>query len=624
MTTTTTQAATETITQIALDELHESPFNPRKTFADVDELATNILAEGRIHQPLLVRPRITNPLRDDLHDGFEIVFGHRRYRAAERAGLQTVPCMVRAMSSAEARRAQIAENLARTDVHPIEEAEGFAAMLEHDGVTADDLAVIVGKSRSYIYGRLKLLQACPEVRQACLDGKIGSEVALLVARLRTVKLQEKALAAIRNDTSSSAKMEDGGARSYRHIRDLLAEKFTLSLKDAIFPTEDATLLPDAGPCGTCPKRTGNAPEFDDLAARQREGEHRHFTVTGGPNVCTDPECFAAKKAAHLVREAAALQAKGTVVVTGNKARQSLGARGEVKGAYVEVDKIKATLKKLPKTAPAPTVVEIQDQRTGKLVKAVARADLVAAGAMKAEDAKAVDTDAQRREAHAREAAKAKAKMDAANLRHKALLVHVRQVAAQRPRDEFDLRLIASAALAGVQWADRALVAELHGVKDLDTLKAGIDTMALPQLTALLMDCVLVDDVLQQYGFNANMKPRPLLALAEHYGVDAQAVMAAAEQAAKPASTPSPAGASAKKAKTPPPAPARGVKYRDPMTLQTWSGRGLRPAWINAAIAGGKSLSDFEVKPEVKKVKVDAGVAGERCQHTGDLLEAAGV
>ena len=150
---------------------------------------------------------------------------------------------------------------------------------------------------------------------------------------------------------------------------------------------------------------------------------------------------------------------------------------------------------------------------------------------------------------------AKAKMDAANLRHKALLVHVRQVAAQRPRDEFDLRLIASAARAGVQWADRALVAELHGVKALDTLKAGIDTMALPQLTALLMDCVLVDDVLQQYGFNANMKPRPLLALAEHYGVDAQAVMAAAEQAAKPASTPSPAGASAKKAKTPPPAPA---------------------------------------------------------------------
>lgn len=611
---------TETITQIPLDQLHESPFNHRNIYKGLDELAANILSEGRIHEPLLVRPRLTNPLRDDLQDGFEIVFGHRRFRAAELAGLATVPCMVRAMSTAEARSAQAAENLQRDNVTALEEAQLYQDMVDNDKLTKDQVAAKVGRSRSHVYGRLTLLGALPEIRAAMQSCAIGADAALLVARLRTPKLQAHALAAVRNDTSSSAKMDDGGKRSHRHIRDFIAERYTLSIKDAIFEPNDETLLPDAGACEVCPKRVGNAPEFEDLASPSRDSEHLHHYKSGGANVCTDPDCFAAKKAAHLARAAAALQAQGTVVITGNKARQSLGARGEVKGAYVPLDAVKATLKKLPKTAPAPTVVEIQDQRTGKLVKAVARADLVAAGAMTAEDAKKpTDQHAQQQAARERERAEEQAKMKAENGRRMALLLHVRQVAATRPRDEFDLRLVASAALAGVDWDDKPVIAKLHGAKDVDQLKRAIDTMGVGQLTALLMDCVLVDNVQATYYHHTHSKPEPLLALADHYGIDAKAVMAAWAANAKPASTPSTAGASAKKAATQPAAPARGVKYRCPMTLQTWSGRGLRPAWINAAIAGGKSLSDFEVK-EAKKVKVDAGSAGEHAQ--ADLLTEA--
>lgn len=85
----------DTITQIPIEQLHESTANPRRTYSGIDELAASIRAEGRIHEPLLVRPRITNVLRPDEHDGFELVFGHRRLRAAEEAGLATVPCMVR-------------------------------------------------------------------------------------------------------------------------------------------------------------------------------------------------------------------------------------------------------------------------------------------------------------------------------------------------------------------------------------------------------------------------------------------------------------------------------------------------------------------------------------------------
>ena len=326
-------STTETIAQMPLADLHESPFNPRKTFTGVDELADNIKAEGRIHQPLLVRPRIGPLFAGDLAAtaGYEVVFGHRRLRAAEAAGLATVPCMVRAMTDAEARSAQIAENLARADVHPIEEAEGFAVMIQQDGISAEALAAKVGKSISYVYARVKLLQACAEIRQACLAGQIGSEVALLIARLRTDKLQQKALAAIRNDTSTSAKLDDGGKRSFRHIRDLLAEKFTLDLKGAIFDREDATLLPTAGVCSACPKRTGNAPEYADLAALRREGQWHGHTAAGGPNTCTDPDCFDAKKQAHLTREAAQLQRTGKQVITGNKARAAISAQGEVKG-----------------------------------------------------------------------------------------------------------------------------------------------------------------------------------------------------------------------------------------------------------------------------------------------------
>lgn len=95
----------DTITPIALGQLHESPFNPRRTFTGMEELAANIIAEGCIHEPLLVRPRTGPGLGDDCPDSYEIVFGHRRYRAAELARMASVPCMVRAMTDEQARRA---------------------------------------------------------------------------------------------------------------------------------------------------------------------------------------------------------------------------------------------------------------------------------------------------------------------------------------------------------------------------------------------------------------------------------------------------------------------------------------------------------------------------------------
>jgi ParB/RepB/Spo0J family partition protein len=600
------------ITQINTDDLHESPFNPRKIFDDaaLQQLASDIKSVGRVLQPLLVRP-IIPPLfagDPDANAGHEIVFGHRRYRAAQLAGLTTVPCMVQAMSDQEAKRAQISENLQRADVHPIEEAEGFQSLIDDHGMTADVLAEQLGKSRSYVYGRLKLLAACPEIRRACLAGEIGAEVALLVARLRTDKLQEKALGYIKND--HRADMQDGGKASYRAVRSLLVEKFTLDLKGAMFDVQDATLLPIAGPCVICPKRSANAPEYIDVA----EGSHTRWggRIEGSANACTDPDCFDAKKKAHLKREADKLTAKGTVVVDGNAARNAISAHGEIKGAFVSLKDVKGSLKNV-------TVVRIQDPRTGKTHQAVKRADLQAAGVTvkeprQSDRANYAEQERKRQEAQA--AQEAKAKVERAVRR--AVLTRITDLMATTERSEFDLQLIAERLWICISWPGKQFMASLYGASDPGQIDKRIKKMGPAELTVFLMQCALAGEA-SPLPYEIDRKPEYLLAAAQHYGVDVDQVRA---ELAEGASTPSPAARAHADAK----AVARGVKYRDAATGSTWSGRGLQPAWLKAALAQGKALADFELRdlsPAVpaEKQKDDAGDAGEQAQ--ADAFEEAG-
>lgn len=516
----------DVISQIPLEQLHESPFNQRMAWPALDELAASIRAEGRIHEPLLVRPRITNLLRPDEHDGFEIVFGHRRARAAEQAGLATAPCMVRALTDAEARSAQIAENLERQDVHPLEEAASFKALIEHDQLTADAIAERYGKSRSYVYGRLKLLQLHPEVRKACLAGEVGAEVALLLARLRTEALQAKALGYIRADYH--CKLDDGGRESYRRVRDLLNEKFTLRLKDALFDTVDALLLPGAGACTTCPKRSANAPEFDDVT--HGEKVPGYSKRNHGPEICTDPECFDAKKRAHLALRVQELQAKGKTVVAGNAARAAISAQGEVKGDYVALADVKDALKKLKgrntlagHPIEPPPVVTIQDPRTGKTVQAVRRVELESAGVLPSVATKR-DTEAVRAARYEAERAKNEEKAKLEQQVRQAIFERIRAAAAARERDAFDLQLAARAAIAGVQYHPRELLADLWGFKSEQVLLAAMDRMPVEQLTQLILDCALIGDVPVR-SYSLDQRPETLLRAAKHYGVDVAQVRA---------------------------------------------------------------------------------------------------
>lgn len=273
---------------IPIDAIRASKTNPRKRFdeAGIADLAKSIKEQG-LGQPLLVRPH------PDGGDLVEIVAGERRYRACKLAGLAQIPAIVRVMSDVDALQFQLVENLQREDVHPIEEAEGYDRLMKEHGFTADQCAEKVGKSKAYIYGRLKFGALIPDAKTAFYDGKLSASTALLIARIPVATLQAKATKEVTNG------FNNGELFSFRQAAKHIQQRYMLDLDEARFPIGDAKLLPIAGACSACPKRTGNAPDL--------------FQDVSGADVCTDPDCFAAKGKALDARTMAYAKKKGIPV-----------------------------------------------------------------------------------------------------------------------------------------------------------------------------------------------------------------------------------------------------------------------------------------------------------------------
>jgi ParB family chromosome partitioning protein len=274
--------------ELPLALLNESKTNPRRVFDDVSlrELAASIRSQG-VLSPLLVRPLTEN--------GFEIVAGARRYRAAQIAEAVTVPVRIKQMSDAEVLEAQLVENLIRAEIHPMEEAEGFARLLalEEPKYSIEQIGARVGKSSVFVASRLKLVDLVPVAVDAFYANEIGVGHALLLAKLPADQ-QEQALAACFKEAYNS-----GGATPTRillPVRNLqfwIETNVLLILKDAPFDKRDAQLVSTAGSCADCPKRTGHNKLLfgDDLG---KQGDQ-----------CTDPRCYNAKLAAHVAKAVAA-------------------------------------------------------------------------------------------------------------------------------------------------------------------------------------------------------------------------------------------------------------------------------------------------------------------------------
>lgn len=150
------------IALISLDQLKpsstESQTERRKHFdkAALGELADSIKTAGLIN-PVLVRP---------VNGHFEIVAGERRFMAAELAGVSEIPATVRELTDEQVLEIQLIENLQREGLHPLSEAEGYDKLIRTHGHTAEEIADKLGKSKAYVYARIKLLALGPAARQA--------------------------------------------------------------------------------------------------------------------------------------------------------------------------------------------------------------------------------------------------------------------------------------------------------------------------------------------------------------------------------------------------------------------------------------------------------------------------
>jgi ParB family chromosome partitioning protein len=150
-----------------INEIIPNKEQPRKTFDQValEELADSIRIHG-VLQPLLVRPLPTG--------GYQLVAGERRWRASRIAELKEVPVIIKELSDTQAMQIAIIENLQREDLNPIEEAEGIQALIDKCGMTQDEAATSVGKSRPAITNSLRLLRLPEEVRDMTKNGEISA------------------------------------------------------------------------------------------------------------------------------------------------------------------------------------------------------------------------------------------------------------------------------------------------------------------------------------------------------------------------------------------------------------------------------------------------------------------
>jgi len=154
--------------RVPIEHVRANPKNPRKHFSDaeLDDLANSIRERGII-QPIVVRQ-----VRGS--ETFEIVAGERRWRAAQRAALHDVPIVVVEANDSEALQLAIIENVQRADLNPIEEAMGYQALADQFSYAQEDIARVVGKSRSHIANTLRLLKLSAPIQSLINEGKLSA------------------------------------------------------------------------------------------------------------------------------------------------------------------------------------------------------------------------------------------------------------------------------------------------------------------------------------------------------------------------------------------------------------------------------------------------------------------
>lgn len=263
------------LTTIKLTDIVLSKLNPRSESGiglddvNLKELAASIEKEGVI-QPIVVRKKGVD---------YELVCGERRWRASKLVKLATIPAVIKELTDDQAFDMMITENLQRKDVHPLDEAIAFKAMIDKKQ-KPEDIALRFGKSASFVALRVKLLDLIPEYKKDFLNGKMSIAVAYELCRISA-------------EDQKNIKDEIGGYGENHYVgltevKETIQQDVIHNLSSVSFKKDDLELNPKAGPCTTCPKRSGANPLlFPDI----KQGDR-----------CFDGACFNIKRNVFLLRE----------------------------------------------------------------------------------------------------------------------------------------------------------------------------------------------------------------------------------------------------------------------------------------------------------------------------------
>ncbi|MCR9260742.1 MAG: ParB/RepB/Spo0J family partition protein [Pseudomonadaceae bacterium] len=293
------------VTEIPLRNLQPSPTNPRKHLTGIEELAESIKQVG-IQQPLGVRK-----LKGAKH---EIIFGERRYTAAKMAGLKSAPCIVREYDDDQVLEIQIIENLQREDVHPLDEADGLKVLVDR-GRSIAEISERIGRPTAHVAKRLRLTILAPAARKALDDETLTLGAAVELSKLPTSELQETAL----SELSGRHYWGDNVVREAK-VKEYVNDHYLLRLRAIPWKMDDAQLVPEAGACNVCPKRSSAQSEL--------------FDTTSKTDLCLDRACFRGKLVAIWVNMKAAGEGK---FVEGDAAEDAIDQR--YTSSYITLDDV---------------------------------------------------------------------------------------------------------------------------------------------------------------------------------------------------------------------------------------------------------------------------------------------
>lgn len=232
--------------RVPIEFVSPNPNNPRRSFAveDLEDLTRSVREKG-IVQPILVRPQPGQPVSDNR---YEIIAGERRWRAAQQAGLHEIPVLIQAVSDKEALELAIVENVQRSDLNPIEEARGYQQLLDGFDYTQQDLATVIGKSRSHVANTLRLLKLPDDVQKLLQDGDLtaghakilvgADDPAALASKIIDGNMSVRAAELLARSAGESEKIsgdagEDGKAPSGAPAKDADTQALENSLSEVL-------------------------------------------------------------------------------------------------------------------------------------------------------------------------------------------------------------------------------------------------------------------------------------------------------------------------------------------------------------------------------------------------------